>query len=188
MMSSILLPFLFQKRSSEGNEVVLAKAALALLHEGGLRLKNVQSFLQALNLGCAASLALFIGLWLGNAAILDLGIVVEDCRQLGVGVVAVAGQVSDLLVQALELLGLVLGVLSLHGYSHLVVLSGCLIGRDSIAFGLLLISQVLCEVRFDDLKDVHDRTSCTAGSCVLLGGCWLLHEGVETSCRLHEGR
>merc|ERR1719161_1554310 len=92
--------------SSERHEAVVAMSSLATLNEGGLILKNLQAFLESLDLGFPSRLTLLIGLRLGNTTVFDLCIVLEYCRKLCVGVIPLSRELTDAFVQALELLGL----------------------------------------------------------------------------------
>merc|ERR1719198_298247 len=94
----------------------------AALHKGCLALEDGESFLEAVDLGLAACLALFVGLGLGNAPLLDLAVVFHDCRELCVGGVAVPREFSDFLVQGRRLLPLVLCILLFCSLGHLVLL------------------------------------------------------------------
>merc|ERR1719498_1744755 len=92
------------------------EAALACgtaLDEGSLVLQNGKCVLEALDLLLSACLSLLVALWLGDASFLNLSIVLHHCRELSVGGVSVSRELSNLLVQACSLLGLVLGILGL---------------------------------------------------------------------------
>merc|ERR1740115_299328 len=68
---------------------------LALLQEGGLVRENLQSFPETLDLGLAAGLTVLICLWLCNATLLDLAIVLHHGVQLSVRGVPVSGEFGD---------------------------------------------------------------------------------------------
>merc|ERR1719401_923237 len=121
-------------------------AAPASLHEGSLRLEDLQSRLETLYLSFTPSLPLFIALRLGNTAIFQLCIVFENSRELRVCGVPVSREVADTFIQTLKLLCLVDDVLRLHGLRHLVVLSGLLIHSNGISFLRLLGRQVLGKI------------------------------------------
>merc|ERR1719230_770641 len=89
------------------------EGAAALLDEGSLIFQDGQCVLEPGNLSLAASLPVFVGLWLGDALVLNLLEVLVDCGELSLNVLLVGGQFSIGLVQACCLLGLVLDVLLL---------------------------------------------------------------------------
>merc|ERR1719499_2068309 len=81
-------------------------AVPATLHKGSLLLERGERLLQALDLGLPAGLALLVSLWLRDAAVLDLLVVLEHGRQLRVCALAICGDLGDGGVQTLELLRL----------------------------------------------------------------------------------
>merc|ERR1719253_2170384 len=144
----------------------VAAAALAL-HERGLALEDGERLLEALDLRLAARLALLVGLRLGDAAVLDLRVVLVHGVELGLRLLAVARDLRDGL-----LLGLVLHVLLLGGLDDLVLLGDLLVlGRR---VGLLLLD--LGEAGLADLEDADDAAAGAAGGGVSLrrGGLLLL--------------
>merc|ERR1719456_1830333 len=84
------------------------EGAAALLDEGSLVLQDSQSLLEPGNFCLAASLPVLVGLWLGNALVLNFLEVLVDCGELGLNILLVGGQFGVGLVQASCLLGLVL--------------------------------------------------------------------------------
>merc|ERR1740130_2346134 len=96
------------------HEALVAVTAPALLYESSLRLEDLQSLFETLDLFFTAGFPLFIALRLGDASIFDLRVVVENGRELGVCGVPVSRELADAFIQALELFGLVDDVLRLH--------------------------------------------------------------------------
>merc|ERR1719373_1057438 len=85
-----------------GTEEVVAPpgAAAVLLQEGGsLLLEDGECLLEALDLRGAAALALLVGLRLRDAALLDLGVVLQDRAELRVRGLALAAVLRHGLVQ-----------------------------------------------------------------------------------------
>merc|ERR1719373_1312856 len=96
-----------------GTEEVVAPpgAAAVLLQEGGrLLLEDGECLLETLNLRSAAALALLVGLRLRDAALLDLGVVLQNRAELCVCRIALAAVIRHGLVRARELLRHVLHV------------------------------------------------------------------------------
>merc|ERR1719272_2767330 len=92
----------------------LARAAHApapALHEGRLLLEDPERLLEARDLGLAPAHPLLIRLWLRDAAVLELRVVLHHGAELGVRRVAVAGVLPDGLVQSRGLGSLVFYVL-----------------------------------------------------------------------------
>merc|ERR550537_1491150 len=108
------------------------------LHQGRLALEDRARLLEPRDLRLAAPLPLLVGLWLRDAPVLDLRVVVEDAGELLAGGVLVGGVLGDGLVEALELLCLVLHVLLLQGPCHLVLLGDLLVLRHRVRLGRLL--------------------------------------------------
>merc|ERR1719265_1075095 len=129
--------------SSRSQEAVAAAAAaLAALHEGGLVLEDGQGILEASDLRLSTTLALLVSLRLGNAAVLKLGVVLHNSGEFRILGVAVGGKLRNLLVQAGELLRLVLNILLVHCLLELVLLHVLVMGICcSGLFGLFL-----CEI------------------------------------------
>merc|ERR1719464_589207 len=65
-------------------QVVTSEAPFASLHKSCLVLQSCQSLLQALDFCFTPSFSGLVGLRLGNASVLDLGIVIQNCAQFGV--------------------------------------------------------------------------------------------------------
>merc|ERR1719373_35787 len=124
-----------------GTEEVVAPpgAAAMLLQEGGrLLLEDGERLLEALDLCGAAALPLLVGPRLRDAALLDLGVVLQNGRELRVRRLAIAAVVRHCLVQALELLRHVLHVLILQGLGYLVLLRhGVILRLRVVLLGLL---------------------------------------------------
>merc|ERR1719253_1752034 len=112
-----------------------AEAVLLSLHQGSLFLQDRQRLLQPRNLCCTPLLAGGISLRLGNAAVLDLCIILIHCAELCVGGLAVCRVFGCSLVLRLGLLGLVLDRLILSGLGDSILLSHLLVLRRG--FGLL---------------------------------------------------
>jgi hypothetical protein len=72
----------------------------------------------------------------------------EDGAELCACRLLVSAEIANALIQALELLGLVLGILRLHRGAHLVLLSGLLVHGNSVSLLGLLGGQVLREIGF----------------------------------------
>merc|ERR1719253_1661841 len=155
----------------------VAAAALAL-HEGGLALEDGERLLEALDLCLAARLALLVGLRLGDAAVLDLRVVLVHGVELGLGLLAVAGDLRNGLLLGLVLLGLVLHVLLLGGLDDLVLLGDLLVLGRRVGLLLLYLGEAGGEVGLADLEDADDAAAGAAGRGVSLrrGGLLLLHE------------
>merc|ERR1719253_2240408 len=156
----------------------VAAAALAL-HEGGLALEDGERLLEALDLCLAARLALLVGLRLGDAAVLDLRVVLVHGVELGLGLLAVAGDLRNGLLLGLVLLGLVLHVLLLGGLDDLVLLGDLLVLGRRVGLLLLHLGEAGGEVGLSDLEDADDAAAGAAGRGVSLrrGGLLLLDEG-----------
>ena len=105
-----------------------------------LNLEDGERLLEALDLRLAARLALLVGLRLGDAAVLDLRVVLVHGVELGLRLLAVAGDLRDGLLLGLVLLGLVLHVLLLGGLDDLVLLGDLL----SIYIILMYIYIYIC--------------------------------------------
>merc|ERR1740138_384463 len=69
------LGLLIIARYSHAHEMVVAVSTLAMLHKSCLRLQDLQSLFQSLDLSFTASFTLLVCLWLGNAAILDFAVI-----------------------------------------------------------------------------------------------------------------
>merc|ERR1719401_1744357 len=118
---------------SSQEAVAPSRATAVLLQEGGrLLLEDGERLLEALDLRGPAALTLLVGLRLRNAALLDPGVVLQDGAELRVRRFALAAVLRHGLVQARELLRLVLHVLR------------------------LLSGEVLSEVRLHHLEDPDD--------------------------------
>merc|ERR1719453_2444356 len=115
---------------------------------------GVKSLLQACNLSLTTSLAVFIALGLGNASVLNATVVLHDRAQLVSGSGLVSAKITDLLVQALVLLGLVLHILFHLGLGQLVLLCVLLVRRSRIGFLCLLLCQVLREIALAHFENV----------------------------------
>merc|ERR1719272_1774501 len=92
----------------------LARAAHApapALHEGRLLLEDPERLLETRDLGLAPAHPLLIGLWLRDAAVLELRVVLQHGAELRARRLAVAGEFSDGLVQGQGLRRLVFYVL-----------------------------------------------------------------------------
>merc|ERR1719323_2313558 len=81
------------------------------LNQSCLVLQNGQRLLETCDLRRPPVSACRVGLRLGNAAILDLSVVVEDSRKLRIGRLAICRVLRSCLVLSRGLLGLVLHVL-----------------------------------------------------------------------------
>merc|ERR1719161_534107 len=150
--------------------------ARALLHQGRLALEYCERLFEASDLGLTPLLPLLIRLRLGDAALLDLLVILEDARELLAGEVLVGGVLADGLVERLELLRLVLHVLLLQGPRDLVLLRDLLVLRLRIRLIRLLLGKILGEVRFHDLEDVDDASTGPSCRRVLLRKGRLLHQ------------
>merc|ERR1719327_2506459 len=93
-----------------------------------------ERLLEARDLRFTPPLPLFVSLCLGDTAVLDLLVVLQDSGQFGAKAVLVGSEFCDELVQAFELLGLVLDVLLLQGLCDLSVLR-CRIRLLSLLLG-----------------------------------------------------
>merc|ERR1719230_1021372 len=149
-------------RSLVCSQAAGTEVALAALHEGGFVLKDGECLLQACDLSLTALLAFLVRLWLRNAAILDFGVVLIDCVELSLLGGAVGGHLGDALVEALELLCLVLDVLVFGGLGHGIFLCHLIIlGRRVALFGLLC-RQVLRKITLANLQDVDDALASSS--------------------------
>merc|ERR1719150_3555986 len=108
---------------SHSQEVALV-ASLASLGQGSLIFQDGESLLQTINLCSTSTLALLVRLWLGDASILDLAVVLQDGAQLGVFRLSVSRELGDTLVKTLELLRRVFDVLFFGSTGHFVLLCG----------------------------------------------------------------
>merc|ERR1719157_304567 len=104
--------------------------ALLLLNERSFCLQDIQSCLQACDLGFETGLALSIGFGLLDALSLDLGEVLKDSIQLCLDTRAIDNQLTGELVQVLGLLDLVLHILNLVCPVDLIVLGDLLVFVD----------------------------------------------------------
>merc|ERR1719277_37871 len=107
---------------------------LASLYKGSLIVQNRQCLLQSINLGSSAPLSLFIGLWLGNAAIFDLRIIFVNGSQFRICRLAIGRHFGDALVEASEFLRLVFHILAFQSVRDFVFLGLLFILRSSITF------------------------------------------------------
>merc|ERR1740130_1819356 len=148
-------------RQRAAHVVPLASA----LDKRGLTLEDLERILQARDLGLAARFAGLISLWLGDATLVDLGEILEHRLELSAGSITVGRKLADVLVQASGFLSLVLHVLILGRRGDLVLLGG------------LLIRQVGCKVRLDNLEDANDAGASTVRGSEQRWLLWLLHEG-----------
>merc|ERR1740115_677057 len=141
---------------SKSETTLAAQRALAALHEGSLILEDGQSLLETCDLGCTACLALFVRLRLGNATLLELAIIVQNCGELRAGCVPITTELTDALIQALVLLGFIFGVLRLHSHAQLVLLSCFLVDTGGVSLRRLLSGQVLGEIGEAHFQNVND--------------------------------
>ena len=72
MKTLLLVSSAAQKHSLQ---LVSMERTVLAVHTGGLVLEDKKSLLESLNLGIASCSALLVGLWLCNAAFLDLAII-----------------------------------------------------------------------------------------------------------------
>merc|ERR1719152_474539 len=86
------------------------------LHKCRLTLKDIQSFLETVDLGLTAGLALCIALDLVSALLVQGSQVIIHCIKFGLDTFDVSAQLCGLLVQASCLLGFVLHILLLCGF------------------------------------------------------------------------
>merc|ERR1719331_350389 len=163
-----------------------SEGALPALHESGFVLQNGKSFFEAVDLSLSPCLPLFIRLWLCNAPILDLTIIIKNCRELSIRCVPVSTQVRDALVQTFEFFGLILDILRLHCGAQLVLLSGLLVDLNGISLLLLLSCKILCEVALADFENVDNGSTSTGCFVMLLWCSRLLHEGIKVGSALHK--
>merc|ERR1719329_2041855 len=133
------------------------------LHQrfSGLLVEDLESLLEASNLGFTAGLSLFVGLWLGNALLLNLLEVLQDCRELGLNTLLVGAELGDGLVEAGGLLGLVLDICLLGGLLNLVLLGLLIVSLLGALLSCVHLCQVLGEVRFADLQEADDARAST---------------------------
>merc|ERR1719375_2829755 len=69
------------------------------LQEGSFVVEDGLSLLESCNLSLTAGSALLVGLWLGNALILNLLQVLHDCSKLSLHAILVRGELSNCLVR-----------------------------------------------------------------------------------------
>merc|ERR1740130_2354759 len=160
-------------RQRAAHVVPLASA----LDKRGLTLEDLERILQARDLGLAARFAGLISLWLGDATLVDLGEILEHRLELSAGTITVGRKLADVLVQANGFLSLVLHVLTLGRRGDLVLLGGLLIVFLRSRFAGLLLRQVGCKVRLDNLEDANDASASTVRGSEQRWLLWLLHEG-----------
>merc|ERR1719231_345455 len=103
---------------ADTTQCVLGRA----LQENSLTLENLEGLLESCNLSLAACNAIRVRLSLGDAACLDALVVLVDGVQLGLHTSPVSIGIGGVLVQSLELLGLVLDTLLLGGHGDGVLL------------------------------------------------------------------
>merc|ERR1740138_913475 len=95
------------RSSPRGEEALRAAAPLRpRLDEagGGLVAQDAEGLLESGDLRLAAGLPLLVGLRFGDAALLDLAVVLQHGSKLGGGSVLVAGELRDGFIQTLEFL------------------------------------------------------------------------------------
>merc|ERR1740133_31979 len=160
-------------RQRAAHVVPLARA----LDKCGLTVEDLERILQARDLGLAARFAGLISLWLGDATLVDLAEILEHCLELSAGTITVGRKLADVLVQANGFLSLVLHVLTLGRRGDLVLLGGLLIAFLRSGFTGLLLRQVGCKVRLDNLEDTNDAGASTVRGSEQRWLLWLLHEG-----------
>merc|ERR1719221_1219603 len=124
------------------DEVSTQGPLLSALDKRRLIFQDGESLLQSVNLSFPACLSLLVCLWLGNAPVLNFTVIVHYCAEFGVGGLAVCRHSRDVLVQAIELLCLVLDVLLLHSLGNLVFLCDLLV----LSFSIVLLGGGSCEV------------------------------------------
>merc|ERR1719261_615775 len=89
---------------SKCNPANLQATTLAHLSESGLVLQNLLGLLEAVDLSLTAGSSFLVGLRLGNAAVLDLAVVLHDCGKLLGGSGLVGGEFCDFSIKSLEFL------------------------------------------------------------------------------------
>merc|ERR1719162_739389 len=104
--------------------------ALLLLNERSFCLQDIQSRLQACDLGFETGLALSVGFGLLDALSLDLGEVLKDSIKLCLDTRAIGDQLTRELVQVLGLLDLEFHILHLVCPVDLIVLGDLLVFAD----------------------------------------------------------
>merc|ERR1740130_1169748 len=152
---------------SHGQMGSTSETTALALHKGSIVLQSVERILQASNLSFATGLLVFVTLRLGNASILDSAVVLHHGAQLVGSSGLVATKIANLLVEALELLGLVLDILGHLDLGQLVFLRVLIIRAGRIGFLSLLLGQVLREVTFTHFKDADDAATSSTGLLVL---------------------
>merc|ERR1719473_591611 len=133
---------------------------LLSLHQS-LTIEDGKRLLKAADFGLASLLPLLVCLWLCDAALSNLAIVVHDSRQFRVRCLSVRRKLRNLFVQALEFLGVVLDVLLFHSLGNLVFLGGSLVLGGSIGLLSFFGCQVLGKVTLDNFQNVNDASTCT---------------------------
>merc|ERR1719183_1043672 len=168
---------LLSRASRSKAKLGMMSTELAHLREGNLFIESRQGLLEALNLLFTAGGALLECRWLGNAALLDLSVVLQDCCVLLADCFLVRREFCNLSVECLEFLSLVLDVLILHGLLHLVLLRLLVVGFLSVRFGSFLTGQIFGEVALAQLKDVDNAAAGSTGFAVRNWLGWLLDHG-----------
>merc|ERR1719424_788258 len=130
------------------------------LEQHSFALQNGERLFQASDL-CGATLdSLLIGFCLGNAPLLDAGIVLVDSVQLLLHTSAIGSGLSGVFVKSLRFFRFVLGVLFFRCLGDRILLGGLVI---LVGSGLLCsdhLSKALGEIRLAHLKESNDATAC----------------------------
>merc|ERR1740130_827365 len=167
---------------SHGQMGSTSETTALALHKGSLVLQGVERILQASNLSFATGLLVFVTLRLGNASILDSAVVLHHGAQLVGSSGLVATKIANLLVEALELLGLVLDILGHLDLGQLVFLRVLIIRAGRIGFLSLLLGQVFREVTFTHFKDADD--AATSSTVVVAEHAKCLLHTVQGLCQI----
>merc|ERR1719353_1435456 len=125
---------------------------LAMLNKGSLTFKNIQSFLEAVKLCCAAGLAFFISVRLSDTTVVKLGKVLENRIMLGACGSFIAAQIALTFGQTLQLLALVLDILLFDDFVVLVVLCHLLVLSLCICLHIVSCGQTRCKVGLHNLQ------------------------------------
>merc|ERR1719362_1310062 len=147
------------------------------LHKCSLSLKNLQCFLQTIDLSFTTRLPLLVGLGLRNATIFEFRIILIHSGKLTAHSLFVRGEVSNSLRQTFHLCGFVFQVLVLHSLSDLVLLRDVIVHCLCVILFCLLFSKPGCKVRLYHLKNTNDAGSSTCGLRVQGWHGRLLHQG-----------